>query len=166
MFALQDLLRVGNLDPQIGSDQIGQPAGLVDAVQHGHDVRGGGTAQGQNTFALFLGGAHHGFLFQGQFGNFLFLDQADAGFHIGFGLDEILHTRPADALDKHLEFAVRHLEHPHDHGHRAHAVQILGRGIIHAFVLLRQDQNIAMRSEGASTASTDLSRPTNRGRIM
>ena len=60
------------------------------------------------------------------------------------GLNEVVDARAGEALYQDADAPVGQLEHPHDDGHRADAIQIVLGGILVLEVLLRRQHDHAV----------------------
>ena len=144
----QYALRLGRFHAQVGSDQVGQAAMLVDRIEDIHDLGRVDTAQSQDFLALLLDRTQQGLFL----GTRILDDQLVDGFdldHIEGGvLHEVQDSGAGQALDQHFEAAVGHLEHAHDHGHGAGLVQILWAWIVNGLIFLGADEDVAAAVQG------------------
>ena len=133
---LEDLLRFGDLQAQVGAHQVGQPARLLDVVDDHHQVRGEQAAQAHDLLGLLAHGAHQRLGLDRDLAGLGLLDEVDLHPVERLLLLEGAHPRLGDGLHQHLQAAVGQLQGAHDHRHHAHAVQILLLGVVLGRILL------------------------------
>ena len=133
---LKDLLRLGDLQAQVGAHQVGQPARLLDIVDDHHQIRGEQTTQTHDFFSLLAHGAHQRLGFDGDLTGLGLVDEVDLHPVERLLLLERAHPRLGDGLHQHLQAAVGQFQGAHDHRHHAHAVQVFLFGIVLGRILL------------------------------
>jgi hypothetical protein len=145
---LQDELRVGHLQAQIGRHEVGQRAGLVQLEQHREDVGG--------QRAPRLGQAPQPVAQRADPA----LDQRIARRHRrviqrhqarpdqGVVEGQLLGARAAQPLHEHLPLAVRHLSGAQHLAHAAHAVQVIGPRYVRAGRRLRAQEHQLLGAHG------------------
>ena len=97
---------------------------------------------------MLLDGAHEGFQFQGRQACLGLHNLLDPNLIIRFSLKVLLHPGLDQALDENLHPSVRKLEHPHDHGNGANAIDILGLGVLHIQRPLGSEQDHPVSCQG------------------
>ncbi len=145
---LEDGLRVLDLQLEVGGDDVGQLAGLLDVLGDDQDLVGDLLAQLAGLLELLAQVLDHGLVFQGQLGRLLVLHRPHLGLQDLAVVVERLHAHAGDALDQHAHAAVGQLEHAHDQGHGAEAVELVLAGVLHVHVLLGQQQDQAVAVQG------------------
>jgi len=140
---LQDVLRLVHLEPQVRRHEVGEPARVVDGLEDGQRVGRHDAAELEDALGLLLDRAHHGLDLHGDLLELglLDLDGVDAEEPL-LVLDETLDARLGHALDQDLHPAVGQLEHPDDHGHGAHGVDLVLGGLLDGGVLLGGQEDV------------------------
>ena len=131
--------RLGLLDlqPEVGGDQVGQLAGIVDVLQNGGHVVGQLAAQGQNFFRLLAHVAHEGFDFERD----LLLhgrlrQQIDLHPVRGPLAHEFRYGALGNPLHQDFHASVRQLENAQHAAHRAGVVDFIRGGVLDGRILL------------------------------
>ena len=145
---LQDFLGLLQLQVQVRRHQVRQAARVIQVPRDDQHLLGQGLPQGHGLFQGLLHAAHEGVQLQIWRLHLRLGQGLHAGLEQVFRFGEVLHAHPLQALHQGADAAVRQLEHPHDEGRRAHLVEILGPGVVHLHLLLRQQQDHAVLHQG------------------
>ena len=73
---------------------------------------------------------------------------SDRRLHETFGIRDLQDLAAFDALDQNLDVAVGQLQALHDVHDRAHLVDLVGLGLVHAGVVLRGQENLLICGQG------------------
>ena len=126
---LQHLLGGVHLEPQVRDGHVGEPAGVLEGLDHDHHVRHQDFAEADEAFELLLHGPYQGLPFEGRARQFGLGDLREADFQVGLGLDEFLDAGLGQPLHEDFDPVVGQLEHAHHHAHRADGVDVLRHGV-------------------------------------
>ncbi len=137
----EDFLRSVRFQIEIGSDQVRQSSGIVDARDDGHEILRQILAERDRFFDCRLHISNQGFEFD-RFGNgFDFSFWSDLGDEIRLRFVEVLHLRPRESLHENAHAAVGQFQHAHDHGNCSEIVKIRGFGIVGGRILLGDEHD-------------------------
>ncbi len=135
----QNSLFLGELQGHVGGDRIRQAAGLFDARQRGEDLGRHLLVQFDILFEL----GDHGARQHVHLALFVALDIRQRRHFRGkeFTLHQLFDAGAVHTLDQHLHGAVRELQQLQDGRHRAHAVEIVGFGVVDIRLFLGDQEN-------------------------
>jgi hypothetical protein len=144
---LEQLLGLFHVHPDVGRDQVAEPSGVGNALQHHDQVRAHHLAQLDDFFEVLLDRPHQGLHFQGELAGRRLGQHLDPRKIRGRGLGELLDPGPGQALDQDLDPAVREFEHAHNHGGGAHRIDAFGLGVFFGHLLLGAEQDHAVLAQ-------------------
>ena len=145
---LQDLLRLFELEVEVGCRQVRQPRRIVQIRGDDHHFRRNVLPQADGAVEVLFDGAHECFDLQRAVLRHRLFDAGDLGFEERRGLDEVVDARAREALHQDANASVGELEHAHDDGHRAHAVEIVLAWIFVLKILLRGEHDDPVFGQG------------------
>ena len=138
---LEHRLGLLDLQAQVRGDEVGQHAGVVDVLGHHQDLDRH-VLQRKDLLDLLAGGAHQRLHLEGPLLQRGLHEPVDPDAHGGLRLDELEDLPLQDALDEDLQPAVGQLQHPHDHRHRAGAVEVRFLRVLHRRILLGGEEDV------------------------
>ncbi len=146
---LEDPLGGLGLERQVGGDQVGQAAGLVEVLGDQQHVGGDALPEGGQLLELLLDRPDEGLHLQARLtlGD-RFLDAGDLHPQVGLLVHELVDAPLGDALDEDLDAPVGDLEHAHDQGHDTHPVDVVRVGFLGFRLALRGQEDHPVVPQG------------------
>ena len=142
---LEDLLRFFELEVEVRCGQVGQSRRIVEIGGDDHDFGADVLAEADGAIEVLFDGADERLGLQAAILRRRLFDASDLCFEERRGLDEVVDAGTAEALHEDADAAVRQLQHPHDDGHRADAIEVvLGRVFVLKVFLRRQHDDAVL----------------------
>ncbi len=142
---LEQLLLLFDGKLQVGGDGVGQ----LGRIFHAHGRDHGLVVQRLAQLDVLLeqpGHAlHAGFDLRIGFGGVARHPHRDL--HVALGLADLQNLAALDALDQNLDIAVGQLQALHDVDDRAHLVNLVGLGLVHAGIVLGRQENLLVAGQ-------------------
>jgi hypothetical protein len=143
---LEDLLLGVELERHVRRDGVGEATGLLDAGERGEDLRRHLAVELHVLLELRDHRAH-------QHVHLALVVGFALAEHAGLGgeeisRDQLLDLCALDALDQHLDGAVGQLQQLQDRRDGADVVEVLGSGIVHVGLALREQQDLLVHLHG------------------
>jgi hypothetical protein len=142
---LEQLLRLLDAQPQVGGDQVGEPARIIDARGDVEDL-GRQLLERQQLLDLLAHAAHQGLGLDRPLARLLGPDLLDLDLDVGLQTQEVDQLDLGEPLHQDLQPPVGQPHHAHEHAEHAHRVQVLGARVLGLHRALRgeRDHTIAL----------------------